>query len=146
MEHHILVILHILGASIWIGGFLLYALKIIPAAKKENNAGIIKDFEKRYHVLAMIALTIQLLTGFRLGMIYTGGMGASFSLDTTASVLYVAKLALIFLSMFLIIFLRKAVLPKVTDENMSKLSSLVWVMTIIALVMLYLGTSFRFGL
>ena len=45
IERSVLVILHILGASVWIGGMLIMALGVLPKAKKSNDASLLKNYE-----------------------------------------------------------------------------------------------------
>ncbi len=43
IEKSILIILHILGASIWIGGMLIMALGVLQKAKKATDAYPLRD-------------------------------------------------------------------------------------------------------
>lgn len=61
-----LLFLHLLGASVWIGGHLYLALRIVPVAIFEQNSQILLDFEKSFEKLGMSALIIQVLTGLKM--------------------------------------------------------------------------------
>lgn len=142
-----LLILHILGASIWIGGMLILTIGILPRAKKAKNSSIIKNFESSFHILGMVALTIQLLTGFRLAMIYAGGMKHLFDFaNNHAAVLFAWKLVLIILTMLCFVMFKKKKLSNLTDDNISSLSLVIWVLTLLALGLMVLGLGFSRGI
>jgi len=146
IERSVLVILHILGASIWIGGMLIMALGVLPKAKKAKSASLIKDYEGSFHILGMIALTLQFLTGFRLAMIYTGGMKGLFDFSNHLAVLFVWKLALLILTMVLFVVFKKKTLAKLTDENIGSASNMIWNITIFAIALMVLGLGFSRGI
>lgn len=146
MEKSVLIILHILGASIWIGGLLIMALGVLPKAKKANNSLLLRDYEGSFHILGMIALTLQFLTGFRLAMIYAGGMKGLFDFSNHAAVLFIWKLVLILLTMGLFVVFKKKTLSALTDSNISSASAMVWILTIIALALMILGLGFSRGI
>ncbi|MER3327946.1 MAG: hypothetical protein RIF34_00095 [Candidatus Kapaibacterium sp.] len=146
IERSILVILHILGASIWIGGMLIMALGVLPKAKKANKASILLDYESSFHIIGMIALTIQFITGFRLAMIYTGGMKGLFDFSNHLAILFAWKLALLLLTMGLFVFFKKKTLAKLTDENIASASNMIWNITIFAIALMILGLGFSRGI
>lgn len=146
MEKSVLIILHILGASIWIGGMLIMALGVLPKAKKANNASLIKDYEGSFHILGMIALTLQFLTGFRLAMIYAGGMKGLFDFSNHAAVLFMWKLVLILLTMGLFVVFKKKTLSALVNSNVSSASSMIWILTLISIALMVLGLGFSRGI
>lgn len=46
--NHVYLILHLLGACIWIGGHLLLLIRYLPQAINENEPDIVKSFEKKF--------------------------------------------------------------------------------------------------
>lgn len=146
MEKSVLIVLHILGASIWIGGMLIMALGVLPKSKKAGDASILKNYEGSFHILGMIALTLQFLTGFRLAMIYAGGMKGLFDFSNHTAVLFIWKLVLILLTMGLFVVFKKKTLSALTDSNISSASALVWVLTLISVGLMILGLGFSRGI
>lgn len=146
IERSILVILHILGASIWIGGMLIMALGVLPKAKKTNDALLLKNFEGSFHLLGMIALTLQFLTGFRLAMIYAGGMKGLFDFSNHAAVLFMWKLVLILVTMGLFVVFKKKTLSNLDPTNVSSASAMIWMLTLLALGLMILGLGFSRGI
>jgi putative copper export protein len=59
-----LVLLHVLGATIWAGGHLILSIGFLPRALKERKLNIILDFEKQYERVGIPALLLQVITGF----------------------------------------------------------------------------------
>lgn len=146
IEKIVLLVLHILGASIWIGGLLIFTLGVIPNAKKQNNGSLITNFEKSFHILGMVALTVQLLTGFRLAMIYLGGMKGLFDFSFHGAYLFVWKLSLILISMGLFVMFKKKALPAVAGGDFGKSSSMLWLLSLLALALMVLGLGFSRGI
>ena len=58
-----LIIIHVLGATIWVGGHLLLCLRYLPEALKKKDPEIIKAFEKKYEIIGMPSLFLQVITG-----------------------------------------------------------------------------------
>lgn len=44
--NHILLIIHILAATIWVGGHLIISFRILPEAIKRKNVAGLLEFEK----------------------------------------------------------------------------------------------------
>ena len=53
--NHVYLILHLLGACIWIGGHLLLLIRYLPQAINENEPDIVKSFEKKFEPLGLPA-------------------------------------------------------------------------------------------
>ena len=44
MEYKILLVLHLLGSSVWVGGHLILAITILPRALKLHDPEILHQF------------------------------------------------------------------------------------------------------
>ena len=73
--HHILLILHLVAATIWVGGHLVLAIGFLPKALKHNDFSYIANFEKTYEPIGMPSLLVLVITGIILAYDY----GATFS-------------------------------------------------------------------
>src|ERR1700693_4559790 len=62
MYRYVLLLLA-LGATIWTGGHLFLATRILPRAIRTQSAALILDFESRFEVLGITALVLQVVTG-----------------------------------------------------------------------------------
>ena len=65
-----LLILHVLTACIWIGGHLLLSLRYLPEALQKRNPDIIKAFEKKYEIVGLPSLLLQVITGVWMAISY----------------------------------------------------------------------------
>ncbi|TWV84729.1 hypothetical protein [Moraxella sp. VT-16-12] len=61
--HQIALILHLFGASIWVGGHLYLLIRLMPTFIRQNDIDGFLKFEKSYEPLGMAALGVQVLTG-----------------------------------------------------------------------------------
>ena len=61
--HHFVLIIHLLSATIWVGGHLLLAICYLPTALKKKDPHIILSFEKKFEVLGMSSLALLIITG-----------------------------------------------------------------------------------
>ena len=73
--HHILLILHLVAATIWVGGHLVLAIGYLPKALKHNDFSYIGNFEKTYEPIGMPSLLVLVITGILMAYDY----GVSFS-------------------------------------------------------------------
>lgn len=61
--HKILLILHIFGACIWVGGHLYLLICLLPDILKRRDVKALLAFEQSYEKLGMGALIVQVVTG-----------------------------------------------------------------------------------
>ncbi|MDO4896071.1 MAG: hypothetical protein Q3971_01805 [Moraxella sp.] len=61
--YKIALILHLLGASIWVGGHLYLLICLMPNFVRQNDVAGFLAFEKSYEPLGMTALVLQVVTG-----------------------------------------------------------------------------------
>lgn len=136
------VILHVLGACIWVGGHLILSIRILPEVLKTKNLTLLLDFEKRYESIGLPALLLQLASGIWLGLKYNPHLiGFENEIQSIISI----KLILMLLTLILGIHARFFIFPKLTEKNLSFLAVHVLLVTFLSLVFLYLGISVRFG-
>lgn len=140
-----LLVLHLIGASLWVGGHLILALGILPQALREGSAKRILDFEARFKMLGHSALAIQLITGIELARRLQPKMGAWFSFETPLDRTIFAKLVVLTLTLILAIHMKKKVMPG-AGEDPKKLAMHIRVVTLLALLLLVFGASFKNGM
>ena len=68
--HHILLILHLVAATIWVGGHLVLAIGYLPKALKHNDFSYIGNFEKTYEPIGMPSLLVLVITGILMAYDY----------------------------------------------------------------------------
>jgi len=140
-----MLFLHILFASVWCGGYLIYSIAFLPKALKEKDANIIKSFESSFGRLGLIALVLQLVTGILLSFRYIPNFFDWFSFSYYVPVNITLKLILIVITLFLVHYLKLVVFPKTSNDNMKAAAFYIILTAVIAVGLVLIGTSFRFG-
>jgi putative copper export protein len=139
----ILLFLHLIGASIWLGGHLLLALKILPPAWRARDPAPIRAFEERYEALGLPALLLQVITGVWLASLWLP-VGAWLSDNPLASLIRI-KLALLGLSLALGAHARLRLIPRLSSATLTGLAVHIYAITLTAVALAWVGVSFRFG-
>jgi putative copper export protein len=145
MEFKILLILHTLGACVWVGGHLILAVTILPKALRLKDPEIISTFESMFERIGIPSLIIQVVTGLRLAMIFMP-IGEWFDFSNSISALISIKIILLLITVILAIHARFFIIPKLDADKLSMLGWHIAGVTIIAVLMLLTGLSFRMGL
>ena len=137
-----LVILHLIGASIWVGGHLVITLRILPEVLKSRDFEPLLYFEKKYEKIGMPALLLQLITGIALALKYSPTLIA---FDTAQQTAISIKLFLLFATIALAINARLIIFPKLNDKNLNFLAVHIILVTLFAVGFLICGVAVRFG-
>jgi uncharacterized membrane protein len=56
--HVAVVLLHVLGATVWTGGHLVLAATVLPRALKERSVDELRRFENGYERIGILALLL----------------------------------------------------------------------------------------
>ncbi len=138
-----LILLHVLGATVWAGGHLILSIGFLPKALREKNIQIILDFEKQYERVAIPALLLQVITGFWMATIYVP-FNDWFSLATQHHAYLWVKIILLVSTMGFAIHARLFIVPNLTIEKLPSLAFHIIVATVLAVSFVVTGLSFRF--
>jgi putative copper export protein len=138
-----LILLHVLGATIWAGGHLILSIGFLPKALKENNIQIVLDFEKQYERVGIPALLLQVVTGFWMAAIYIP-VGNWLSLSTPHHAYLWIKITLLVCTIGFAIHARLFIVPNLTIEKLPSLAFHIIVATVLAVSFVVTGLSFRF--
>lgn len=139
----ILLFLHLIGASIWLGGHLILALKILPPALRARDPAPIRAFEERYEALGLPALLLQVITGLWLASLWLP-VGAWLAEGPVAALIRI-KLGLLGLTLMLGVHARLRLIPRLTSSNMGGLAVHIVAITLTALALVWVGVGLRFG-
>lgn len=142
MEIKLLILFHVLGACVWVGGHLVLAISVLPKALKEKDPEVIRIFEERFERIGIPALLIQLITGLRLAGIYID-VSDWFSFDNVMTSHISIKLILLIITILLAVHARLFIIPQLNRENMSLLALHIIAITLIAVALLFTGLNFR---
>ena len=58
--YRLLVVLHLLGATVWVGGHLVLSLVVLPRALRARDASVVAEFESGYERIGLPALLLVL--------------------------------------------------------------------------------------
>jgi putative copper export protein len=141
-----MLLLHVIGATVWTGGHLILAITILPRALRERSPSDILRFEYSYERLGIPALIIQIVTGIWLAHNIMPNIGMWFGFGNPVSQLIFLKLALLVLTVLFAIDARLRVIPNLTEQNLISLAYHIIPVTVIAVLFVIVGVSFRTGM
>ena len=101
MYHPILLILHLVAASIWVGGHLFLSIRFLPEAIKTKDVSIIRNFKNKFEPIGMPALIISILTGLLMAYDYGVPFAKWFSFSNGIEKVVALKLILLFFTVAL---------------------------------------------
>ncbi len=145
MELKILIILHTLGATVWIGGHLILTATFLPRAWKSGDHKIITVFEESFERIGIPSLLVQVITGLRMATIYVP-FSDWFDFSDALSRLVSFKIILLVCTIALAVHARFFIIPKLDDTKIPLLGSHIIAVTVISLLFLVTGLSFRLGI
>src|SRR5688572_188078 len=115
--YYVLLLLHILGATLWTGGHVVLATTVLPRALRAKRAAILSDFEQGYESVGMPALGVQIVTGLWLAHRLLGSPVLWFDANPLARVVQF-KLLCLAGTVALAIHAKTRVIPRLSDDNL----------------------------
>ena len=146
-EIHILVLLHLVGATIWVGGHIILSIVVLPQVWKEKAVDKLFDFERRCEWVGMPALGVLLVTGVRMAYLYQVNVTMWFAFQTPIERVISLKLICLLGIVLLALSAQFYVLPRLKKDS-SKLPLMTFhilSVTAISILMLVLGSFVRYG-
>jgi len=141
-----IVFLHVLGASVWVGGHLVLAISVLPRALKARKPEILLGFERGFERVGMPALLLQVVTGSWLALTYVPRIADWFNLSARVPAHILLKLALLVGTLLLAFSARFRVIPRVTPDTSKTLAWHIILVTVFAVLFVAVGVSLRTGL
>jgi putative copper export protein len=143
--YYVALCAHLGGACIWVGGHLVLATRILPAALRARKAAVLQDFEQRYESIGMPALVVQVLTGLWLAHRLLGDdLAVWFGPSGPARVVQV-KLALLAGTVALALHAKLRVIPRLRDDNLPLMAAHIVGVTALGVLFVLAGASLRLG-
>jgi len=140
-----LVVAHLLGASIWIGGHLVLSLAVLPRALRARDASIVRDFEAGFERVGIPALLVQVVTGLWLAHHWLPDVGAWFAGGSPQARLVATKLALLAATVALAAHARLRIIPRLDATTLRPLAWHIAAVTLISIAFLVAGVGIRTG-
>ena len=146
--HHILLVLHLIAATIWVGGHLVLAIGYLPKALKHKDFSYIGNFEKTYEPIGMPSLAVLIITGILMAYDYNAGFSSWFSFATPIERVVSLKLTFLLTTVCFAISAQTRVLPKLRKGQLNKLPEMavhIICVTLIGVLMVIFGSLVRIG-
>lgn len=134
-----IIVLHLLGASVWVGGHLVLLLSVLPPALRRRDPRIVLRFEERYERVGIPALVIQLFTGLWLAHRFVPGIIDAFTFTDPIRVAVATKILLLLATMAIGMHARLRIIPRLTAERLTALAAHIVLINGLAIALLVLG-------
>ena len=145
IERNLLVVLHVVGASVWVGGHLVLATTILPGALRSDDPRPIQAFEQAFERIGIPALLLQVVTGLRLATLWAPP-SRWFSFDDHGSRHVGLKLACLAATVALAVHARVSLVPRLAaGAPLRKLAAHIVLVTLLAVAFLVVGVGLRVG-
>ena len=143
--HGILLLLHVLAATVWTGGHLVLALTVLPRVLKEKAPRELLRFESAYERIGIPALVLQVVTGLWMAYRMVPDVGQWFAFQNPLSRLIGFKLILLTITIAFAIDARLRIVPKLSEQNLTALAWHIIPVTLVSVLFVIVGVSFRTG-
>ena len=70
--HAALLFVHVVAATIWVGGHLVLSIGFLPRALARRDPEIILGFERIYERIGLPAMVVQVVTALALAFVWLG--------------------------------------------------------------------------
>lgn len=145
MSYKLIVMLHLLGASVWVGGHLILSLVVLPPALRERDPAPIRAFEERFEKVGLPALLLQVLTGLWLAHYWLPDWTRWFTFSSPQAALIAVKLGLLGLTALLGLHARLRLIPRLTAASLPQLAGHIISVTLLGIGFLIAGSGIRLG-
>lgn len=145
MLYKLLLMAHIFGAALWIGGRAVLLSVVIPRARLTADIEGMRDFEKRLGAVGLGALVVQLATGLWLTSHWLGGLGALLPPRSPIAHMALTKIALLVALVGLAGYAHHRLLPRLTPERIPAFALHAWITLTLSIALLVLGVGVRTG-
>jgi putative copper export protein len=141
----LLVLLHVLGACIWVGGHLVLALAVLPRALRRRDPAVVLGFEGGFERLGIPALLVQAATGILLARHWAPDLWHwSMPPSPQAAVLHL-KLGLLAATVLLGAHARLRLIPRLTPDTLPALAAHIIAVTLLGVAFVVAGVVLRTG-
>lgn len=147
MSHHLLLILHLFAATIWVGGHTYLVIRVFPSVLKHKDTEALLAFEKSYEPLGMSALAILVITGIWMATQYNIALSDIFSFSSPIERVISLKLLLLLATIGFAISAQTRVIPTLSSSpaKLPSMAAHAAAVTVLAITMMVLGTFVRYG-
>jgi len=141
----IILLLHVLGATVWTGGHIVLSLVVLPRALRERSPQVLLEFESVYEKVGMPALLTQIVTGIWLAFQWLPEWSQWGDRNNPLASLVLTKLVLLGLMFLLALHARFRVIPTLSAETLPFMAWHIVPVTLLSIGFVVVGVSFRTG-
>jgi|LNFM01.1.fsa_nt_gb putative copper export protein len=145
MTYKLIVMLHLLGASVWVGGHVILSLVVLPPALRQRDPAPIRAFEQRFEKVGIPALALQVASGLWLAHYWIPDWTRWFAFGSPQAALIAVKLGLLGLTALLGVHARWRLIPRLTADTLPQLAGHIIAVTLLSLGFLVAGSGIRLG-
>lgn len=142
--HKYIILLHVLAATIWVGGHLVLAIGILPSVVKYGNLDLLNAFESKYEKVGIPALLILVITGVYMAISYLP-VNEWFNFSNNLSKHISIKIILLGITVALALHARLKLIPNLSVNDLIVLAVHIIAITVVAVMFVVTGLSFRLG-
>lgn len=139
------IVIHVLAATVWTGGHLALVFMYLIPAIKENDLTDILIFELKYEKVGMPALLLLVITGLYQSYQVVPDLNLWFDFSNHFIAHFSAKIIMILIIVSLALDMKLRVM-KQASINLFSFSWHVFVVTILSVLLVITGLSFRLGI
>ena len=140
-----LLLLHILAATIWTGGHIVLAVVVLPKVLKAKSPEMLLDFESVYEKIGMPALIVQVVTGIMLAHRMVPDFAQWFNVTNPVAHPIMVKLGLLALTVVFAVDARFRVIPNLSPATLKDMAWHIIPVTVFSVLFVFVGVSFRTG-
>ena len=140
-----ILILHLLGATVWTGGHLILVSVILPKAMSSADIEVLLQFERAFEKVGMPALGVQIVTGLWMAYQLLPNVKSWLAFDNDLSILVSLKLLLLLLTTMVALHARFYRIPKLSVHTLQAFSVNIILVTLFSVGFVIVGTLFRTG-
>ncbi len=142
--HKYIILLHVLAATVWVGGHLVLAFGILPTVLKQGNIDLLNMYESKYEKVGIPSLIILVVTGFYMAISYLP-ISEWFDFSNNLSKHISIKVILLGITIGLALHARLKLIPNLSVNNLNLLAVHIIAITTVAVIFVITGLSFRLG-
>ena len=143
--HKALLFVHVVAASIWVGGHLFLAIGLLPRALSKRDPEIILGFERIYERIGLPAMAVQIATGLWLAWRLLPDLVTWEDWNDPVARTICLKLACLAATIGLAAHARFFIIPRLDPARLPLLGAHIVAVTALALAFVWLGIVFRYG-
>ena len=141
----LVLFVHLLAATVWVGGHLVLAVSLLPEALAKRDAELVRSFERVYERIGLPAMALQVVTGLWLAWRLRPDILTWADWNDPVALTISLKLICLARTIALALHARLVIIPRLDAARLPLLGAHIVAVTLLAIAFAWLGLSFRYG-